>query len=118
MKYTPTAEDYEKVQVGSIFCWSWGWEQTNLDFFQVIEKKAKSVIVREIAQETVEGSTYSHGMADNRVAVKDAFLKDSKPQRKVLKFMQGENGGRPYLHQEYGWCGLWDGTAHYCSWYA
>jgi hypothetical protein len=114
MKYIPTQKEYDKVQVGSIFVWSWGWEQTNLDFFQVIEKKTKSVIVREIAQETVEGSTYSHGIADNRVAVKDAFLKDSKPQRKVLKFMQG----RPYLHQEYGWCELWDGTPQYSSWYA
>ena len=35
--------------VGQIFYDSWGYDQTNVDFYQITEVKAKSVILREIA---------------------------------------------------------------------
>lgn len=45
------------VVVGDIFVNSWGWEQTNVEFYQVVAKPtAKTVIVREIGQNVVEGS--------------------------------------------------------------
>lgn len=43
-------------QVGHIFYDSWGYDQTNINFYQVIEVKNKSVIMREIAKVIVEGS--------------------------------------------------------------
>jgi len=45
------------TKVGDIFVDSWGYEQTQVDLYQVVAKPtAKTVIVREIACETVEGS--------------------------------------------------------------
>jgi len=37
-------------KVGSLFYDSWGYDQTNIDFFQVVEVKPKSVVLRKIGQ--------------------------------------------------------------------
>lgn len=42
--------------VGDILYQSWGYEQTNIDFFEVVEKLPKSVKLRPISQIIVEGS--------------------------------------------------------------
>ena len=110
-----TPEMLEKIKPGTIFLWSWGYDQTNLDFYQVVSRDGQMVNIREIAQETVKGSTYSHGMADMRTAIKDAFLKDAPIIRKRLQFT---NDGRAYLTMDsFGWCEEWNGEPHYCSWY-
>jgi hypothetical protein len=53
-----------KTLVGKIFYSSWGYDQTNVDFYQVIGTTNKMVIIREISHETVEGS---EGMMCDRV---------------------------------------------------
>ena len=57
-------EAQENVKKGDIFVASWGWEQTNVDAYQVVEKKGATVTLREIALETVEGS---EGFMSDRV---------------------------------------------------
>lgn len=49
-------EAQENVKKGDIFVASWGWEQTNVDAYQVVEKKGATVTLREVALETVKGS--------------------------------------------------------------
>lgn len=44
-------------EMGMILYNSWGYEQTNIDFYQVVEVKPKSIVIREIAQENVLGSS-------------------------------------------------------------
>lgn len=76
------AERAKNVKVGDIFVDSWGYEQTNVDFFQVVAKpSARTVIVREIACRTEEGSEMSHGMADNVFPVRDAFIGEEMKKR-------------------------------------
>jgi len=41
-------------KVGQLFHTSWGYEQTNVEYFEVIEIKGKYLILREVAQERVE----------------------------------------------------------------
>jgi hypothetical protein len=41
-------------KVGDLFRTSWGYDQTNVEYFEVIEAKGKYVTVREIAQKTVQ----------------------------------------------------------------
>lgn len=42
----------ENIQIGDVFVASWGYEQTNIDFYEVTGKTGKStLILREIAQE-------------------------------------------------------------------
>lgn len=54
------------VQVGDIFSASWGWEQTNNDFFQVVELVGKkSARVRSVNPELLSTSAVS-GMSEDR----------------------------------------------------
>lgn len=110
-----TAADMEKVQIGDIFCNSWGYEQTNVDFYEVVGKSGRSVTVREIGCKTVPNSTVSHGMADYVVPVKGAFLEKSVPIQKLVSF----SGGHPHLTMKHGSCSKTSETEkHYRSWYA
>lgn len=102
-----------KADPGAIFHWSWGYDQTNCDFYQVISRKGYMVTVQEIAQDTVKGS--EGNMSEQRLAIKDSFLEKEKP---FVKKVQFSSGGKPYLSMDYGWCDLWDGRPEYCSWYA
>lgn len=42
------------IQKGEIFVSSWGYDQTNIDFYEVVEIKGKMVVVREIASKLHE----------------------------------------------------------------
>ena len=64
----------ESVKEGDIFVASWGWEQTNIDAYQVIAKKGDCHL-REIAVASVEGS--EGFMSDRVVPVKDEFIGDA-----------------------------------------
>ena len=59
-------------EVGDIVSTSWGYEQTNLDFYQVVETRGKAtVVVRPIASKTVEVTSWC---SESRSPVKDAFI--------------------------------------------
>lgn len=68
------------VKVGDLFVDSWGYEQTQVDLYQVVAKpSAKTVVVRPIACETVEGS---EGMMCRDVrAVPNAFIGEEMKKR-------------------------------------
>jgi len=96
---------------GTIFLFTWGYEQTNLIFYQVVSSTAHTVNVREVAQKSIPDGGYG-SMSDHRIAVKDEFIGDEI--RKKVQF----SGNGPYLSMaSYGWCGIWDGKPHCCSWY-
>lgn len=101
--------------VGDVLHYSWGYEQTNCEFYQVIATTPGTVTIREIAQENEPDSTLAHGMADMRVAVKDSFLTNSGP---MVKRVQYSDSGPGYISMAHGCCSLWDGRSRYCSWYA
>ena len=69
----------ENVKEGDIFVASWGWEQTNVDAYQVVVKKGATVTLREIALSSVEGS--EGFMSDRVVPVKDAFIGEEFKKR-------------------------------------
>jgi len=103
------AEAAAKVAVGDIFVSSWGWEQTNVDFYQVVEKpSANTVIVREIAAATVEGS--EGYMSRNVRPAPNAFR--SAPMKKRLT-----NGGFKISSYQSARPTTAD-KEHYNSWYA
>lgn len=63
------------VKIGDLFEMSWGYEQTNADFFQVVALVgASSVRVREVRPVMKENRTYSHGMAADRVYENDGRM--------------------------------------------
>jgi len=69
---TPQTQIKPTVAVGDIFEMSWGYDQTNVDYFQVVRLTPKGVYVREIGAEQVPG-TQGFMCATVR-PVKDKFL--------------------------------------------
>lgn len=61
-----------KLQVNDILYTSWGWEQTNVDFYQVIRVLKKKVIVRKIAKHYEE----TQYMAGHSTPIFGSFLSD------------------------------------------
>ena len=119
-------------KVGDILHHSWGYDQTNCDFYQVVEVKPASVILRKIGTKTVPGS--EGFMSDSRLPEKDAFITQGhhaltkygdnitpdKPSifKKVSFYVKEDGSLRYFIPVPYGWCDLWEGKPESCSWYA
>ena len=99
------------VKIGDIFHYSWGYDQTQCEYYQVIERSGYMVKIQEICQESVPGS--DGFMCDHRIAKKDNFINDKVLTKKIYF-----SNDKPYLSFPYGSCSLWDGRPMYCSWYA
>lgn len=83
-------------QIGQIFYHSWGWEQTNIDFYQVVAIKPKSVVVRRIAEEV---ERYSGDMAEYVLPVKDKFVSDDLTTlRLTVQVNELFNNGKPRIY--------------------
>ncbi len=92
-------------EVGDIFYTSWGYEQTNVEFYQVIEKPTKHyAIIQEIAGNT---ETLGHDYG-RRTEIKDSFLDKEPIRRKV-----GQHGIR-ISSVRTAWKS--DGSSKHCSW--
>lgn len=62
----------ELVSVGDVFRASWGYEQTNIDYYQVIGMTGKRTVqLRKIAGEMVERSYGDHG---RKIPLPDEFI--------------------------------------------
>jgi len=120
-------------KVGDILEHSWGYDQTNTDFYQVVEAKKASVVLRPIANKTVEGS--EGFMSKMVLPVKDSFLEKTTqaltdhrndmvtPEKPTLfkrvSFYVQDNGEMVYyIPTPYGWCDLWNEKPSYDSSYA
>jgi hypothetical protein len=101
------------LPVGTIFVFSWGYDQTNVNFYQVVATTPKTVTIREIAQESLPGQPGCAPMSDLRVPIPHMFRPNKPEMRKRVQFLDGE----PYLTMaSYGWCSVWDGKPEYNSW--
>lgn len=101
------------LEIGDILYASWGYDQTNIDFYQVTATTKKTVTFRKIGQEIIENS---HGfMCEDVIAKKDCFLDDKEYTRKAagerLTFAESEGGYRFHLSK-------WNGRPLYQSHYA
>jgi hypothetical protein len=110
-----TVTNAESVNVGDIFDYSWGYDQTNVEFFQVVAKSGRKVTVRELTQSQVAGS--QGFMSATVLPVKDRFL-EGNYAKTLTKLVRWTDDGRAYLSFEFGWCDKWAGTPAYSSWYA
>jgi len=104
-------------KVGQVIYNSWGYDQTNINFYQVIESKEKSIILREIASSYVAGS---EGFMSARVKpVENAFI--GEPILKKVVVSVGYNGNVSYYIKAKHGC-FCEYAANeegvYSSWYA
>lgn len=116
-----TAVKAHPFEVGDIVVNTWGYDQTNVDCYQVIRATAKSVRIAKIAKAGVPGSD---GFMSNRVVpLKDQFVEPRRDEPAFLtKFPRSWewNGETRWsLNFEYGGTETHvDGESYYCSWYA
>jgi hypothetical protein len=94
------------VKVGDVLYYSWGYEQSNLDWFQVISTTLKTVKLRQIKSNI----TLTGFMCGESMPVKDSFIGDGVLIKKV--------NGKNYASMAFGCLSLWDGKSKYVSWYA
>lgn len=103
-------------EVGQIYYDSWGYDQTNIDFYQIVEVKPKSVVIRSIGSEYVKGT---QGMDCSNVRpVKDNFI--GEPQLKPIVFyIDRDNKPVYHIKSRHGWISLYDRGEKgvYSSWY-
>ena len=50
---------FDAVKVGDVFVSSWGYDQTNIDFYEVVAKTKARIKVRPIASTVIESTRYS-----------------------------------------------------------
>lgn len=119
-------------KVGDILHHSWGYDQTNCDFYQVVGLKPASVVLKKIGAKPVPGS--EGFMSQSSIPKKGAFITqgnhaltkhddDITPDKptitKKVSFTVNPDGSlRYFIPVPYGWCELWDGKPQYSSWYS
>ena len=112
-----TAQDLGKVKVGDIYYASWGYDQTNIDFFQVVKVEGRSAWLRAIGDHVSidDPGHYSHGMANHVMPSPNNFIGD-KIERHLIQFNQN---GKPYFAwASYARLNKFEGKPKYQSWYA
>ena len=68
-----------KTKKGDIFYTTWGYEQTNAKFFQVIDTTSKSVKIREIDSKETESPKGS--MSGHAIPIRNKFIGTKKTKR-------------------------------------
>ncbi len=96
------------LKPGDIIHHSWGWEQTQCDFYQITDVTPHGATIRAIGAETVPGS--EGFMSCRYTAIKDNFT--GEPLKVKI------NGRNTVTTLKHGHASLWDGRPEYCSWYA
>jgi len=80
-----TADFQHKYVVGDILYSSWGYDQTNVEFYEVVAITAKSIKVREIAQTSTSNGVGS----DNVMPVKGKYIEPATGAKKVRTASDG-----------------------------
>ena len=101
----------DNVEIGTIFVCSWGYDQTNVDFYQVVKRTAKMVTVRKIR--AIHEAAYH--LASYLMPIKNGFLdrdhpfekEYGKPMTRKLQFL--EDGRMFFKPASYSMAQVWDG---------
>lgn len=105
-----------QAKVGDILVSSWGYEQTNIDFYQVTRVTNRGVYIREICGMLTDRST-GNGMAGYKKPVPGAF-KESEPE-KYARVKGSGDGKYSVSDKSYKYTYKTNpGEEYYCSWYA
>ena len=96
----------EGIKVDDIYYSSWGYEQTNVDFYKVVAIEKGTAIFQEIGRSTVSGS---EGYMSCSVIANPDIIAGSPFKKRISSYMSISS---------YQGLNPWDGKPKYCSWYA
>jgi hypothetical protein len=91
------------IAVGNIFHASWGYDQTNCDFYQVLTATAHFATLRRLRNEIVEGD----GWTGKAVPCKNAFADHEQPIRRKIQRLR--DGSPVFAIARYANAYPWDG---------
>lgn len=112
---TAKKEFTTSLKPGDILVSTWGYDQTNADFYQIIEIRGKKdIIIRQICA-TVEETGFMCGYAMPRPGV---WAHDSLLLRKRTGPAYTDGKEERVSITPYSSAYLWDGKKVSCSWYA
>lgn len=99
------------LKVGDILYSSWGYDQTNIDFYQVTALIGEQMV--ELRQIAAEMLPHEPGYSDmsGKVIAKPGVFKGEAFKKRV-------SGGNTVKIESYASAWPWDGKPKYCSWYA
>jgi hypothetical protein len=102
-----------EFQPGAILEDQWGWEQTTVDFYCIIDRKGDWVTILPMFKNT----SPEIGFMTNE-ETPGAINYNAKPVRKKIKSWNGKESGFSFRNYAGGgWCRLWDGepakSTHY-----
>ena len=112
-KRTARANFVNPYTVGQVLYGSWGYDQTNIDFYEVVKVGARSIVVRELAQNLVtdEGC----GPMSGKVTPKAGeYIGEAKQVNLCIR----ADGSHHINSPKHGYLYEFDGRAKHCSWYA
>ena len=95
------------LKEGDIFYTSWGYEQTNIDFYKVVKISGQRITVRRLAQQTRET-----GFMSGYTAPRGEFHPQFPEEIRVGLNKWGGFAIKGHYTE------LWDGKEKGCSWYA
>ena len=100
------------LNVGDILTVTWGYDQTNVDFYQITRRTEKSIWTRPIRAE----KTYTQNMSGTTVPLKDEFTGDEK--RSLIKTWNYAGRQRFSIKIDGRCAGGFDGTPQHFTCYA
>lgn len=117
MKKSASAEFNHGFVEGQILYESWGYEQTNIKYYQIIGFKGKSAILQRIQKKIAQETSWASAMVE---PCRNSFI--GEPFIKRIVPSVGYSGSISY-HITMGGCigSLFihkEGSQNYCSWYA
>lgn len=107
----PYKEPKHNIKIGDIFYNDWGWEQTNIDFYQVVKTTAKTITLRRVKDTSNDYNSYQ--MSGSKIPIKDDFCNDE-----LLRKTPYLLSGKWWVNFEYGAGSQWDGKPMNYSCYA
>lgn len=108
-----TKPERPEIKVGDIWSCSWGYDQTNVDFYKIVKVTPKTVTLQKIDTKHHEAL---NGLAERVVPDPDSVCKwQPKPFRRKISWYRDE----PQCKIEsYSFARPWDGEPEYQSHYA
>lgn len=103
----------DKFEVGAILTASWGWEQTNIDFYCIVKRAGNWLTILPMTKKTSEEKGF---MTNEETPGEINFTAD--PQRKKIQL---SSDGKEYgfsVTGSFGYCKLWDGKPETSTHYA
>ena len=89
---------------------SWGWEQTNVDFYEIVRRTAKFVFLRKL-KSTIE-SCGNQSMSGYAMPVLGEYENDVIEKHGIKDYSWGQ-----CIKFKYGCGSFWDGKPKFTSWY-